>query len=184
MRPFLRDVPAVVLGAFLALAAVLFSGDSIDNFRFHAGLVDMDRMKAELEATVRSFDRKYVALYTSGGDYSQLNDMPAVNLLKRRLVQDVNSWISEGMILSHDRYALNIKGIELIRPDRAAVVTAENWVLLLRNRETGKRARGQKKNLIRVRYILQRIEGAWKVLEFEVYAPYEELPPLAEVWRS
>ena len=179
----LGDIIAVGLGILLAISAVILTeADSIDNFRFRAGLVDMERMKEELKATVIKFDRKYVALYTSGGDYIHLNDMPAANLLKRWLVQDVNSWSSEGMILSHDRYALNIKDVELLGPDMAAVVTAENWVLLMRNRETGKRTRGQKKNLIRVRYILKRIEGAWKVLDFEVYAPEDELPPLAGTW--
>ena len=192
-----RDLIAACAGALLALALVVSSSDrGMENLAFHMGWYDREAMNDELSATVKEFDRQYVALFTSGGDLSYLNTIPAENLVKRRIVQDINKWSSQDRILSHDRHAFVVKSVEAIRPDRGVVTTEEEWALLMRDRTTGKRMKGQKVNRIRTRYILQRTpggsytagstkpSGGWKVAEFEVYGPSEELPPLAEYWRE
>lgn len=175
---------AVCAGVILAFALAMdLAGErALYHMRFNLGMIDREPIKEDLIRTVKQFDRMYVALFTSGGEYANLNDMPAANSLKRRLVQDVNSWILKGRILSHDRHALNIRKVEIIKSDFATVETDENWVLLLRSRETGKRLGSQKQNLIKVRYILTDKGGVWNVLDFEVYAPDSPVPPLSKAW--
>jgi hypothetical protein len=185
MRKHLPDVAAATIGVMLAFFVnIIAVDDALYNLRFWARLLDREPIRAEIEEVVREFDRKYVLLYTTGGDLSHLADLPAANMIKRRIVQDINSWRSQGKILSHDRHALNIKKVEIIRPDRAAVVTAENWVLIMRSLATGSRTKEQKHNLVRIRYILQRNQGLWRVIEYEVFGPDDEVPALAEIWKT
>jgi hypothetical protein len=161
----------------------LTGDDALYNLSFNLGISDRKPMEEKVIDTVRQFDRMYVALFTSGGDYLSLRGMPAADLLKRRLVQDVNSWSAQGRILSHDRHALNINKVDMISSHMATVETAESWVLILRDRQTGRRMKNQKQNQVRVRYILREYDAGWKVLDFEVYTPESGIPPLAEIWR-
>lgn len=185
MRRVLRQVLAALLGVALAIGVIAVrQDDALSNLRFHTGLADIDAMKAEAEAALRTFDKKYVAIFTSGGDLEYLRDMPAANLVKRRIVQDLNSWTEKGRILSHDRMAFEISDVEIFMPDRASVVTAENWSFLIRDLETGKRISGEGgSSKIRGRYILQRFEDGWKVIDFIVYDIADEVPPVEDIWR-
>lgn len=178
----LYDLIAAAIGVLLSFALVAdLAGDkAFYNLRFNLGISDRGPIKEEIVRIVRQFDRMYVALFTSGGEYVNLNTMPAENILKRRIVQDVNLWISQDMILSHDRHAFNIVKVDIIRPDLATVETQENWVLLLRSRKTGKRMKSQKQNFIKVRYIVTNTDDRWKVQDFEVYSSDSIVPPLAE----
>ena len=129
-----RDTFALAAGAFLALSVILISNqNAIENFRFHSGFYDSVGVEEELVSTVRKFDRLYVEFYTSGGDISPLNEFPAANLVKRRIVQEIEGWAMKDSIFSHDRYMFEIRDVRLFRPDMGYVETAESWKYLLRN---------------------------------------------------
>ncbi len=178
-----RDVLAIVVGAMLAVAVIFFvQPDAMENYRFHMGSYDAAQVEDELVATVKEFDKLYVNFFTSGGDLSRLHEFPAANLVKRRIVQEINSWSEKDSIFSHDRYMFEIKDVRHFRADRGYVETAESWMYLLRNLNTGKRAKGSKRADIRVRYILYKLDGQWRVEDFEVYNIEDDIPALADTW--
>ncbi len=178
-----RDVLAIVVGAILAVAVIfIVQPDAMENYRFHFGSYDTEQVEGELVETVKTFDKLYVKFFTSGGDLSSLHEFPAANLVKRRIVQEINSWSKKDSIFSHDRYMFEIKEVRLVRADMGYVETAESWMYLLRNLNTGKRTKGSKKANIRVRYILRNVDSKWRVEDFEVYDNNDDIPPLADGW--
>ncbi len=179
-----RHLAAILLGAVGALALSFFtSAGAGDNLFFHLGMLDMEPAEREAELTVRRFDNLYVRFYTSGGDLTGLNVFPAANLVKRRIVQDINAWAEQGRILSHDRMSWEVKAVRIIAPDTAIVETDEAWQYIIRDIATGSRTKEEKTNLIKVRYILRSAGGKWRVEEYEVFGAGDKLPPLGERWR-
>lgn len=185
----MRDVLALALGVVAAIAVVLFTTPEAGrNLRFHLGLFDRQAISAEVESTVMEFDSMYARFFTSGGDLTGLGEFPAENLVKRRIVQDINSWSMRDQILSHDRFKFRILNIELLNPSMAAVETEEAWAFIVRDRKTGQRLigreGGQQNNNIKARYYLRRGARGWRVAEFEVYAPGDNIPPVPRRWRG
>jgi hypothetical protein len=179
----MRPLAALFIGVLGALAIVLpRTPGAWEHLRFRLGLLDVEAMQAEAVTTVKHFDTLYVRFFTSGGDLTGLSDFPAANLVKRRIVQDINAWTAQGGILSHDRMAFEFKSVDVLAPDRAVVVTEEIWQYLLRDIVTGSRTENGKINAIRVRYILRRHETRWRVEEFEVYGANDDIPPLVYRW--
>ena len=178
-----RSLAAILLGAVGALSLAFFTtAGAGDNLLFHLGMMDMEPAEREAELTVRMFDKLYVRFYTSGGDLTGLNVFPAANLVKRRIVQDINSWAEQGMILSHDRMVFEVKAVRIIGPATAIVETNEIWQYIIRDLVTGSRTKEGKSNLIKVRYILRSSGGKWRVEEFEVFGAGDKLPPLGKLW--
>lgn len=180
-----RDALAVIIGSLLALSCVIaIAPNAIENFRFHLGFYDGEGVEEELVSTVKKFDRLYVGFFTSGGDLSRLPEFPAAPLVKRRIVQEINSWSGRGDIFSHDRHMFEINDVDLFRLDMGYVETAESWRYLMRDRATGHRAEGEKSAYIRVRYILRKQGAQWRVEDFEVYGAGDEIPPVASGWTG
>lgn len=188
----MRDALAMLVGLIGAFVILLSTAvDAGRNLRFYLGLYDRAALTAEIDRTVRDFDSLYVRFFTSGGDLAALGVFPAENLVKRRIVQDINSWSVRDQILSHDRFFFKVANVELLNPVLAAVETEEAWAFIVRDRVTGQRlgdraggkAGGRQNNNIQVRYYLRRHPGGWRVAEFEVYAPGDEIPPVPALWR-
>jgi hypothetical protein len=173
---------AAVLTA-LALSFVL-NDDSLDNLKFHTGLYNTAEEEKVIEMTLKQFNKHFATLFNTGGDLQSLNYIPAENLVKRRIVQEINEWSSNNEVLVYDRDVFEIEDIEFYSPERAVVTAEEVWFLNVQNREKRYKKSGVKASPIRVRYILVKHDDRWKVSEFEVYGKDDPVPPLRRegVW--
>jgi len=162
------DLASLATGVLLALVLSIASsgGAAMYNLRYNLGMLNTPEIHSELQETVELFNKRYVALFTSGGDMSHLSGMPAENLVKRRIVQDINIWTADGKILSHDKQGIEFLNVELLRSDMAFVDTRESWNFILRDRTTGSRTKSGKSVNIAVRYILRPDRGSWRVSDY------------------
>lgn len=173
-----REIVSSALGALLAIAAAVATMPGAGSyFRHSLGLWDEKASRGELVATITAFNQYYAKFFDTGGDLDGLHLFPASNLLKRRMVQDINSWSEMGLVLVHDKFGLEVDSITILSPEKAVAVTSESWALMVRSRDGREAPRGTQSLNIRVRYILERKSGAWTVSDFDVYSPQDEVPP-------
>lgn len=167
---------AAVITAF----AIAYSAhrDPLDHFTFRIGLYDTAEDEKAVEDTIKLFNKHFAALFNTGGDLSSLNYIPADNLIKRRIVQEINEWTSHDQILVYDKDVADIQGIEFLSPGRSVAVTREVWFLNVQNRQKRSEKSGVKANEIRVRYILQKIDRHWRIIECEVFGKDDPIPSL------
>ena len=170
-------LPAL-LALLLAFATsfVLHKGNT-SGLRYH--FKSASSVRKELERTIDQFNKLYASFYVTGGNSDALSAFPAANLVKRRIYQDINQWRDRGQWLIHDLHNEEISRVEVLSPVWAVVETRETWDLWLRDIETGKKT-GRRTNAIKVRYHLTRSGDRWGVVEYEVFGPNEDLPPISE----
>ncbi len=179
-----RDVAAAAAAIALAFAVFLVKADGAwEGLRFRLGLINREAAIKEVKDTVSVFNIYYARLFSAAGDVEGLNLFPADNLIKRRVIQEINSWKEQGIALVYDRHALDIKSVELLGPRRAVVLTEETWALVPRDITTGRKPPGAKTLRCRYRYLLGKIDGEWKVLEYDVYNMIDQLPPISKSWK-
>jgi hypothetical protein len=179
-----RDIAAAAAGLVLAVAVFFLKADGAwEGIRFRLGLVDRQAVVLEVKDAVSVFNIYYARLFSAAGDVEGLNLFPADNLIKRRVIQEINTWKERGVALVYDRHALDIKSVELLGPRRAVTVTEETWALVLRDLATGKKSAGSKVLQARYRYLLGKIDGAWKVLAYDVYGMNDPMPSVPESWK-
>jgi len=75
-----------------------------------------------------------------------------------------------------------LESVDLVSPVSAAAVAREVWFLTIQDRDTRKSLMsGVKANPIRVRYLMRKEEGTWRVIEYEVFGPDDTIPELQKV---
>ena len=173
---------AVIGGAILALAFSFFSHrDSIDNFIFSLGLYKAHEAEKDIERTLKIFNRNFSSFFNTGGRLEGLNEFPAANMIKRRVLQEVQDWNKSGRLLVYDKDSFELEGIEFLGPARAIAVAREVWFLNIQEKDTRRKLSPVKANQIRVRYIMKKVEGRWIVVEFEVFGLDDEIIPISKV---
>lgn len=179
-----ETIAAAAAGAALALVVFLaMGGGAWKGLRFRTGFFDREDAIQQARETVAVFNIYYARFLSSAGDVEGLNLFPADNLIKRRVIQEINSWKERGSALVFDKHALNITGVELLGPERAVVTTEERWALVLRETATGRKTSGVKILHGRYRYLVGGLGNAGKVLEYDVFNMQDPLPPVPESWK-
>jgi hypothetical protein len=174
-----KNIISFIAAVMTALAlSYFFNEDPLDNLKFHTGLYNTAEEKKVIEMTLKQFNKHFATLFNTGGELQSLNYIPAANLVKRRIVQELNEWSSNNQVLVYDRDVFEIKNIEILSPKRAVVMANEVWFLNVQNREKRHEKSGVKANPIKVRYILGKHDDRWKVIELEVYGKDDSIPPL------
>lgn len=176
---------SAVAGALIALMAFFVRVDgAVDGIKFRLGMWDKESAKSQVAETIQSFNSYYARFFSTGGDLEGLGTFPAENMIKRRIVQEINTWTADGKALVYDKYAVEVKDVELLSPVLATATVNESWSLMLRDTSVKQRRAGTKSLNIQVRYMLGRLDDQWKVLEYYVYGPDEEMLPAPEVWLN
>ena len=174
----IKNILSICFGTLLALSVSFIADDNAaENFRFHMGLYDTAADEKQLENTLKLFNRNFATLFNTGGDLSSaLNEFPAANMIKRRVVQEINDWARQEKVLVYDKDVFDIEEIDLLSPARAVVVAREVWFLNVQNRLARNEKSGVKASPIRVRYILKKIDDKWGVIEYEVFGKDDTIP--------
>ena len=174
----IKNILSICFGTLLALAVSLFSADNAaENLRFHMGLYDTAAEEKQVENTLKLFNRNFATLFNTGGDQSAaLNEFPAANMIKRRVVQEINDWARQDKVLVYDKDVFEIEEIDLLSPARAVVVSREVWFLNVQNRQARHEKSGVKASPIRVRYFLKKIDDKWGVIEYAVFGKDDPIP--------
>ncbi len=170
----------IIFSAVVAALITSFISDPgwIEYIALKSGLYSADSERKAIEETVRRFNAYYGMFFSTGGDIRGLGRVPASNLVKRRIVQEINIWSSEGKVLVYDKDKFEVERIGLIKPWLSELIAREVWFLNLQDIQTRKWLTEVKANPIRVRYILIKIDRTWKIIDYEVYKLDEEIPPL------
>lgn len=180
-----KNIVSLIAGIILAFTVSLFiHKNGINNLFFHMGVYDMPGEEKAIEDTLKLFNRHFATFFNTGGRLEGLNEFPAANLIKRRIFQDINKWNKENSVLVYDKDLFEIISLEILAPIRAVAVAKEVWFLNVKDRETRKNLSAVKANPIKIRYILKKIDGSWRVIEYEVFGKDDDIPPLitGRVW--
>lgn len=175
-----RNIISFIIAVVAAMAVSFFiNDDSPDNFRFHLGLFDTAEEEKAIESTLKLFNRNFATLFNTGGvQSSALNQIPAANLIKRRIVQEIGNWAKDNRLIVYDRDVFEMESIDFLSPGRAVAVAYEVWFLNVQKRDKRHEKSGVKASPIRVRYHLARAGDSWRVIEFEVFGKDDSVPPL------
>ena len=166
-------------GIILAFAVSLFSHEQgLRNLGFHLGMYDREKVEKELGDTLKLFNRNFATFFNTGGNLTGLNEFPADNMIKRRIFQEINKWSKEKQLIVYDKDSFDIERIDLPDPGSAVVLAREVWFLSVQEKETRKTLSAVKANSLRVRYIMKKIDSSWRVVEYEVFADEDEVPPM------
>ena len=177
----IKKVIAAILGALLALCvAMLIKHGSVDHLKYSLGLWDKEAARKEVLAALDSFTQYYSKFFNTGGDLEGLGVFPAANLVKRRIVQDINAWTDQNLVLVYDKFGFEVESVEVLSPEKSLVVTKESWALMVRQRDNRSIGKGMQSLSMRVRYIFGREAGIWKVQEYEVYTIDDDIQPFKE----
>ncbi len=173
-----KNIVSIICGVILALMLSFFTNNNaLVNLRFHLGLYDTTAEEKQVEDTLKLFNRNFATLFNTGGDLSvALNEFPAANMIKRRVVQEINDWAGNNKVLVYDKDVFELEKIHLLSPGRALAVAREVWFLNVQNRDTRREKSGVKASPIRVRYLLKKIGNKWGVIEYEVFGKDDTVP--------
>ncbi len=175
----IKNIVSFIAAVITALAlSYSFNEDPLVNFKFHTGLYNTAEEEKAVENTLKLFNKNFATLFNTGGDLQSLNYIPAENLIKRRIVQEVNEWTRNNKVLVYDKDVFELEDVELLSPQRATAVAKEVWFLNVQNRKNRSEKSGVKANSIRVRYILGKQDNRWKIIEFEVFGKDDSIPPV------
>ena len=167
----------LLAGAGVALLVALgTSPEGMRNLRFHLGWYDRPARQAQIEATLKNFNKYFATFYATGGLLEGLNEFPAGQMVKRRVFQDIFALKGQGAILVYDKDLFQLKKVRFPDPERAVAVADEVWFLTLQDSATRKAKGPSKANRLQVRYLLRAEQGGWRVVDFEVYGPDDALP--------
>ncbi|MEF9426676.1 MAG: hypothetical protein L0956_05720, partial [Candidatus Mariimomonas ferrooxydans] len=173
-----RNVSSLITGIIIALTVSLFTHDnSLHYLRFHLNLYDTATEEKTIEDTLRLFNKHFATFFNTGGNLGGLNEFPAANLIKRRIVQEINEWTKNNQILVYDRDIFEIEQTVFLSPERAVTVAQEVWFLNVQNKQDRKEKSGVKASPIRIRYFLKKLDSRWRVIEYEVFGKDNDIPP-------
>lgn len=175
-----KNIVSIICGVALALMLSFFTNNNaLMNLRFHLGLYDTPAEEKQVEDTLKLFNRNFATLFNTGGDLSVvLNEFPAANMIKRRVVQEINDWAKNNKVLVYDKDVFELEKIDLLSPGRALALAREVWFLNVQDRENRHKKSGVKANPVRVRYLLKKIENKWRVIEYEVFGEGDTVPEM------
>jgi hypothetical protein len=174
-----KNILSVIAGFILAFSvAVFIHNNSLQNLRFNLGFYNTEKEEKDIEDTLRLFNMHFGTFFNTGGRLEGLNEFPAENMIKRRVFQDINEWTKNNLVLVYDRDVFKVESIDFIDPIRAVSVAEEVWFLRIQKRETRKSLSPVKANPIKVRYILKKINGRWRVIEYEVFGKDDDITPM------
>jgi hypothetical protein len=178
-----KSIISGAAGILLALSLSLFSHDQgVRNFSFTLGIYDSKKEEKEIEETLKLFNRNFASFFNTGGSLAGLNEFPAANMIKRRIFQEINDWRTNNHIIVYDKDVFELESVDLLSPVSAVAVAQEVWFLTIQDRDTRKSLMsGVKANPIRVRYLMRKEEGNWRVIEYEVFGPDDTIPELQKV---
>ena len=173
----IKKIMVILLGALCAIVTFFtFDPGAMDRMRFSAGLYDTTGQEQEIKKAIADFNLLYASFFSTGGNLDGLWRMPASNLVKRRIVQDIGNWSSNGRVLAYDKLGVSLLRLEFFSLTRAVAETSEQWVLLLR--EIGKEHIKKKTRDIdiTVKYIFVLTDRGWFIEDFEVHPAQKVLP--------
>ena len=81
-----------------------------------------------------------------------------------------------------DEHVIRVLNAARIAPSAA---NRQPWhFIVVQDKETRGKKSGVKGNPVKVRYFLKKIEGNWKIIEYEVFGKDDDIPPIANerIW--
>ena len=176
-----KVILSVLAGIILSVAVSFFSHkNSLENLGFHLGLYNIAGEEKAIEETLKLFNKHFGTFFNTGGKLEGLSEFPASNLIKRRIFQEINEWTKKNQILVYDKDSFKIEEITLFNSATAIAVAKEVWFLNVQERDTRKKISPVKANPIRVRYVIKKLEGMWRVVEYEVFSNENDIPALTK----
>jgi hypothetical protein len=169
----------VVLAAFiLAFWCALISNgtEAVGNMVFNLHLVPRGADERRISAAIHQYNSASAGIYLSGGLKDELNIIPALQLQKRRLFQDVNLLKGDGIVMVFDRDEEKVTRVTFVNPQFALAESEENWAVALKSATTFAPSSNVKGCRVRVRYQMRRARGQWVVDAAEVFPRNETIP--------
>ncbi|MDH3976638.1 MAG: hypothetical protein OEV42_20435 [Deltaproteobacteria bacterium] len=166
----------------LVLSAAVNRPTATSALKFNVGLGIKGDIE-EIEGAVKQYNINSASFYNTAGLVAGLEEIPAAPLLKRRLFKDINMLKRDGLVMVFDRDRHEVKNIEFLRADLAAVETEEVWAVNLQEAESRKPLSSIKASHAKVRYILKKEPFydrgiMWVIYDADLYSPGEEVPQL------
>jgi hypothetical protein len=173
-----KIIISIVAGIILALLVSFVSHEnSLDNFKFKMRMYDRASEEKAIEETLNLFNKLFASFFNTAGSLTGLNEFPAANMIKRRIFQEISEWKKKSNVIVYDKDDFEIESIDILNPFRAIAVANEVWFLNVQEIQSRKKLSGVKANPIKTRYVLQKIDNRWRVVEYEVYGKNDTIPP-------
>ncbi len=168
-----------IAGIILASSVSLFSHEKgLMNLAFHLGMHDKAAVEKNVVETLNLFNRNFATFFNTGGNLAGLNEFPAAKMIKRRVFQEISDWKKKNQLLVYDKDSFEIENMQLVNHVTAVAVAKEVWFLNVQEMGSRKKLSPVKANPIQVRYFLKKVDGAWRVVEYEVFGSRDDIPAL------
>ncbi|MBI1922310.1 MAG: hypothetical protein HYS23_14640 [Geobacter sp.] len=169
----------MIAGALCALvASFALNNQSLANLRHHLGIYDRQAEEKRVEETLKKFNIHFASFFNTAGLLVGLNEFPADNLVKRRIFQDINTLKAFNNVMVYDRDVFKLKKVDFPDPIRAVALADEVWFISLQDAVTRANVSGVKANQIQVKYMLRKENGAWRVIDYQVFAKDDAISEL------
>lgn len=180
-RPYIF-LAALVLA--IVPAVVQNGGQAFTNLRFHLGMSDEREIHDAIAVSITQYNKNSAGFYATAGESLEgLAVIPASQLQKRRLFQDINMLKRDGLVMVFDLDSQKIRESRLVNRTTAVAQTSEVWAIALQDVMSRAPLSGVKAVAVTVRYLLHYEPGptgkpAWIVYESDVYPEGESVPDL------
>ena len=175
-------------------ASALHNPEASDHLRLHLSGSLKAKEKQAVEEAVVQYNKLASSFYNTAGYMVGLEDIPATQLLKRRIFKDINMLKGDGLVLVFDRDSLQVKKIDFSSRNVALAETEEVWAVAFQALDTRKPVFDVKATEMTVRYLLHREQfldkgKRWIVYEVDVYPKGEPVPernvkPALRTWLA
>lgn len=169
---------AVIAAAAALIAALAFTPGGWDAFRYRTGGYDIEGETKAVKESIRLFSATYAGFYASAGGLEGLNVIPAAQMVKRRIFQDILAVLDTGRVLVLDRDRSDVRRVQFTDLTHAVAVVDEAWFMAYQDYFTRRPLPDKKANYVTVRYFLKKQWGRWIVFEYDVFGQEDQLPPL------
>lgn len=168
----------------LGLAVLQNSSGAVPNALYHLGLFDAQRVRDAIATSIDQYNKNSAGFYATAGEAREgLAVIPASQLQKRRLFQDINMLKGEGLAMVFDMDSMQIMSTRLLNRTTAVARTKEVWAVALQDIRTRRPVFNVKAVEVEVRYLLHDERGplgrrTWIIHEVDVYPKGEAVPEL------
>ncbi len=167
----------------MILSIVSNDKDGLQNARFSLGLYDGKAETRAVEETIKEYIKNSAGLYNTGGFVDILEEIPAVPMIKRRIMKDINMLKGDGLIMVFDKDDADVTHLEVNNRMFAEARTREVWAVVLQDAVTRAPVFNIKAIAVNARYLLYKgslrgEEERWIVYHVDVYPEGEDIPAL------
>jgi len=176
-------IPAALAIAF-AVSAVHNGRAAFPILLSPLGVVEEQRAIDDIIMSIKQYNKNSAGFYSTAGDSLEgLAVIPASQLLKRRLFQDINMLKRDGLVMVFDLDSQKVKHSRLLNRTTATATTEEVWAIALQDVQTRKPLSNVKAITVSVRYLLHYElnstgNATWVIYEADVYPKGETVPDL------